>query len=172
MSNLKDVSDVESSFSAAPLEPKLSPTVGWTDEIAIAFKGEATVSSDLAGMSAVTSFLQGCGAVDLISISLKFNFTASNCTLQAGFTDTGSSASLAQIAFLGSGYSAVSTNYNMGAMIEKELIPEGIYSRQIRPVSSTLPTLKFMFSCNKGVAGLILIRVKVYGPRRHYASLN
>lgn len=107
--------------------------------------------------------LEGCGQVHLYKIDIKYRFTDSNQSIRAGFCEVGSTASIDHVSGAVGGLSVGSGPMTIGYSNLVTLMPMDTLSRQIRPNSSVLPMLKFLYQASDGVVVNIAIYLKIMG---------
>jgi hypothetical protein len=154
---------------AAPLESNLSVSEPYNVEFDIKVNAGG-VDSPLDALLA--DVMTGCGRVDLHSIQMNFTPLTAGDSVQIGFSATGSTASIDHLSMLTDGYEFKASNYTIGKKVEVHLVPDNLYSRQIRPNSADLPMLRLVMKVSTGFRVLLIIRVNVRGFRRHYMTLN
>jgi len=114
------------------------------------------VDTEKKGSYAVDSYLSGnfvgLGTVFLSHIEIIYVFTAAGQQVKAGFTSTSCGEELDDVAMEKEGLFNVAVEDIVGRKMIVEMRPDGRYSRQIRPISSDKPNVKFMWEFTDGVA--------------------
>jgi hypothetical protein len=160
---------VASTTAPAPNEPNISVEHPFTHVFHVLVSGVAldkTLAEILEGQTT------GWGRADLVKVQGKFVTSDAKQFVKVGFTSTTSNATIDEIAMRPSGKYFVSSQATAGQEHTFDLIPEDIYSRQIQPASSYLPMLRLKCSTSAGVAGSIMLYVKVHGIIQIQVSLN
>jgi len=157
---------------AAPLEPVISSELPENFIVYYSFntKKSVTFSDTLSVMC--RNELEGCGNVDLIKLEVHFKSTDVNQSLRAGVLSSMQSISDTQLAQKSNSISYTSNMVNTGVRHIQSIIPEDTLSRQIQPVSSHLPTLKFMLYADAGVEVGVNVYLKVHGVIQKWRVLN
>jgi len=121
----------------------------------------------------LSSEFEGCGTLELVSITGKFVCDQANAIFKIGLKGSQKAGmTLDTASMLPNGFYHKSNAYNYGAEIEFKVIPSNTMSMQIRPVPSDRPLMSLMMSCSTGIIGNIFVEVKVIGPRMHYLTLK
>jgi len=108
--------------------------------------------------------MAGMGPVDLVSMTLRYKFTASGQEITAGIVAEGSTVTASTLfAHIGA-FSMTANNMNLGVQVEEEMIIPDMYSRQMRPVPSRAPEAKLVLQATRGVKVAIILKIKFYGP--------
>jgi len=154
----------------ARLEPNISVEHPFSHEFNFNIAGKYTYSGSI--MELVQSWLAGCGKVDLVSLELKFKMLEEKQTMQIGFCDLNSSLTIDQVAMKLNGVDITSNARTVGDEYVKNLIPEDTLSRQLQPISSMLLATKIMIAKDEKVRANLIIRLKVHGVIRVYATLK
>jgi len=92
--------------------------------------------------------------------------------MQIGFCDLNSSLTIDQVAMKLNGVDITSNARTVGDEYVKNLIPEDTLSRQLQPISSMLLATKIMIAKDEKVRANLIIRLKVHGVIRVYATLK
>lgn len=118
----------------------------------------------------VSDYLEGCGNVDLVKIDATMLFSKASEFVYIGFSDANGSKGAKTYAMRPDGY-AYKAGVNIpGSAVVVELLPPNIYSRQLQPVSSLLPTLKIHIAKSETVDMQMRLYVKIHGPRMIYTT--
>lgn len=160
----------ESLTSAARSEPSISVEHNYTDLVVLDLGESISYNDNIEKL--VESVLNGCGRVDLVKIVARIIPTESGQKVLVGFTEVGSSATTRQAATKENGLYFVSNAMTSGTEITRVLIPEDTLSRQIRPPSAMLPTLKIMINKSKDCVLTLNIYLKVSGIRTRFLTLK
>jgi len=116
--------------------------------------------------------LVGCGQVDLVELSIKFVSNDAKQKLMAGYIAVGTPIAIEQASLQKGGIRHCTNTMNYGTMEEFAMVVPDVFSRQIQPVSSLLPTPQFMLEASDGASVCINIAYKVHGVIRSYEILN
>jgi len=154
--------------SAAPLEPNISTEHEYTDSISRTLTG-TTWSGPIKEL--VSSTLTNCGRYDLVKLEVAFHAAKEDMTIRAGVCNVDSGCSIIQGSMKENGICQTSNITTKGITDRRTIIPEDTLSRQLAPVSSHLPTPKFMIEFTAGMTVVVTIFVKVHGIRMHYLNL-
>jgi len=154
--------------SQAPIEGNISTEHVFTDRVVINMGSTNSFSGTIDILLA--EVLEGCGRVDLCSITLVCKTTAASQYVKAGFCAAGSSCTLEQASMQENGINLTSNAYTYGHKETYKMIPTDTLSRQIRPVSSMLPTLQIKIEKSKDASVTMMIDIKVHGLRNRYIS--
>lgn len=120
----------------------------------------------------VNDFLEGCGRVDLCKIELKAVSTAVSQKISLGIVEASSSLDASIAAMKPNGFMFVSNERTVGSEVIKHIVPEDTFSRQIRPQSSMLPSMKITITKDAGFPAALMIYLKVHGMRFRHKELK
>jgi hypothetical protein len=120
----------------------------------------------------LSSYLSGCGRVDLQRITAKYMIFSKGETVAFGFSEAGGSESVEMYAMKASGHIFTSGELASGVSTMVELIPEDTLSRQIQPVSSQLPAMRLHVERSSNVKLQMAFYIKIHGIRQVYSSLK
>jgi hypothetical protein len=166
---MSEIKETEVVTSSAPLEPTISTQHNYTDMLYLDMENGTLFNDAVA--SVVTSRVQHTGRIDLVKLSVVYIATASGQTLRAGICNTGQNLSAEAVSMKPNGISFVSNNMTMGVKHTGDIVPEDTISRQLFPVSSFLPSARFIISKDAGMRATVIIQVKVEGVRQYYGTL-
>jgi hypothetical protein len=155
--------------SAAPLPLSTGTDHLYTDELVY------TVDVNKINMSyadLLGDHLQGCGRVDLVSISIEGIHSKAGDFIYAGFCAKGTSATIRHVSAVKNGLRNIANNMTVGQEVFRDMIPQDILSRQIQPTPADLPVAAFMLEKSEGCSATLIIRINVHGIRTRYKSLK
>lgn len=156
--------------SAAPHEGNISTSHVYTDYFVINASGKTSITSEISTL--ISDKLEGCGRVDLVSMSVKIMPTADKQSFYIGTCSTSNSATAKTLAGSKAGFGRVSNAFNVGTEMLFDLVPMDTLSRQIRPCSAMLPMMQIKMEKTKELPMWITLEVLVHGVRTHYIDLN
>jgi len=156
--------------SPAPLESSVASTQPYTHVSHFVIGTAVSFSWTLAGM--LKDDISGYGNVDLHSIVIDYEMPTEGLKILGGFCHAGTSLTVNQVAFKPNGLHRTSNARTAGEPYTAIMVPESTMSRQIQPVSSDLPMIKFMMEWSKGVCGQIHIFYKVHDHCQKFHTLN
>lgn len=156
--------------SSAPIEGNISTEHAWTDVVML----DVTSSSkfDKAVADCVADFLVGAGRVDLVKIELKCVPSQTKQSIQIGLSEVGNTQSALVLSMKANGFYFVSNDRTVGTEQLRTLVPEDTISKQLRPQSSMLPSLRIACTKTQDMPTTLTFYLKVHGMRMRYGSLN
>jgi len=153
-----------SETAIAPPEPKL-PT-SHEETIRVYRYGISTPVKSIKFDGTLAVFLKSelekFSQVDLISIQVTFQPSAAGATIKAGIVEVGSSMSAPMAAMKPNGFSHTANDKNYGVVKVKTIIPEDLYTKQIKPISSIRPNFKFLLEVTGQAEVQVEIKLKHY----------
>lgn len=152
---------VDKSLPAPPSEPDISLS-GFHEFRADVFF--TNMSHSFLLQQAFADEFQGVGRVELVDVEVTYIHTQANQRVAAGFANAQANYTVDQIAMSG-GFMAQSNSLTIGVMHKHTLIIPGYVSRQIQPISSLLPGVKFHIAVSAGVGCSVCFKFHIFGPR-------
>jgi hypothetical protein len=117
------------------------------------------------------SWADGVGKCDLVSLDVVYLATSAGKVFQFGICESGSGASVTQLAMKENGIYFVSTPYTVGQRAVKNILPDTNVSRQIRPVSSNLMMMSIQYDVGTEVQVQLVFNISVSTVRMHYLKV-
>jgi hypothetical protein len=155
---------------AAPLEPNVSQSQQYTDRCVIDLSAVTEINAPIAQL--ISGVLEGTGRVDLLSAYICYTTTEQDQEIHFGVCDSASNRSAKQLGQERGGHAFVSNKVTYGIKKVEEVIPPSLFSRQIRPVSSELPTFKLVALFDGSYPRTLELEVLVRDFRNRYLALN
>jgi len=153
-----------SETAIAPVEPKLPTSHEESIRVYVGalVEPQKTIKFDDVLSVFLKSELEKFSQVDLIDIQMTFRATAAGASIRAGIVEVGSSMSARMAALKPNGFAHTANDKNWGGERIKKMIPEDLYSKQIKPVSSIRPNFKLVFEVVGPAEFQVEIRLKHY----------
>jgi len=116
--------------------------------------------------------LQGCGRVDFVSMQVKMIPLKDGAWAKFGVCEVGSSYTTDDVAMKPNGEYFVANPWNTGNSKLVNVMPEDTLSRQMRPISALLPTMKFLLEKSDDMKMTIVLKLQVHGLVHTLISLK
>jgi hypothetical protein len=116
--------------------------------------------------------LQGCGRVDFVKMDIKLIPIKDGAWCKFGVCEVGSSYTTDDVSMKPNGEYFVSNQFSTGHSKLVKVLPEDTLSRQLRPISSSLPTMKFMLERSDDMVVTIILYLQVHGLVHTMLSLK
>jgi len=155
--------NVASETPMAPLERGIGTEFLYTDIVQLCCDGKNEYDGPISDL--VEHRLEGCGKVDLVQFSVKYQAGAGGARIYLGTSAVGSSATAKALAMNRNGHAHISNNFNAGAEHIVDLVPMSNVSRQIQPASTNLPMLRFTYEKTSTMSLNLTLYLKVEGVR-------
>lgn len=159
--------DTEAMMRGAKAEENIVPEMPWNKVFFFTLKATPTTTSFTIAQTMnelLKDDLAGLSKLDLVKLCVRYKMTAEDQTISAGVWNSGATIDAMTAAGMPGGFSVTSNKYSYGKLETVEIIPPGIYSRQIQPTSSHLPNFKFYLEANKNMMVWIHVYLKFHGP--------
>jgi hypothetical protein len=161
---------ISSETPSAPLERGIGQDFIYTHIIHLHLGGARSFDGPVEDL--IQHRLEGCGKVDLVSMSIKAVAKTAGAFINIGTSAVGSSSTALSLGLTPSGFVHVANALNVGVQIEQTLIPMSNVSRQIRPASTNLPMLRLVFEKSENIQVNLVLYIKVEGVIVHHDSID
>jgi len=155
----------------APQEAVQTMTLPYNVRITRELNTSSKVSVCSTMSTILSNQLTGMGRVDLIKIEILFKLPTEGLSISFGTYNSGATVTHKQAAANG-GLNITSNKFNAGVQQLHELVPPGIYSRQIQPPSSEHPAFNLYLECSAGAEVMIIAYIKFDGFMNIFTSGN
>jgi hypothetical protein len=169
---MAQINNKDSSFEtpSAPLERGIGQDFLFTHIIHLHLGGARSFDGPIEDL--IEHRLEGCGKVDLVSMSIKAVAKTAGAFINIGTSAVGSSSTALSLALTPSGFVHIANALNTGIQIEQVLVPMSNVSRQIRPASTNLPMLRLVFEKSENIQVNLVLYIKVEGVIVHHDSID
>lgn len=157
---------VVSETAQLPLEVSSPPREAFTDVIYLDL-GDTTAHSG-ALVSYVEDFLDGCGQVNMLSLSVKYQFSTETDYIRVGTAAMASSATTAQLSRKKNGLTHTGNAFTKGTTFIVDIIPMSNISRRLQPPSPNEPMLKLAYEKSATCVVSFIFHLQVVGIREHH----
>jgi len=168
---MSDEQNTEKFIQAAkfPTLPVLGES--FTDRVIIEMTdGDKSFTHTIAEL--VSEHLEGCSRVDLHSLTVSYQTAAADNSIAIGIVESSSTKKVGPLSLTKEGHRFRANARTYGNAVEVNLIPPGLWSRQIRPTPSDLPTFQLVFEKKGTFSCIIEICLIVRGPRTKWLTLS
>jgi hypothetical protein len=142
----------------------------YTNVVSVDLGNTTTVSKKVADW--IKDVTSGMGRVDLVKIEVAFIGLEAGAIFKAGIKETGSSLTLSVTSMKPNGIYHVSNAKNCGEKIIVQILPEDLFSRQIKPAPCDLPIFELEIEKNSKMNAVVYFYLINRGITVHNITLN
>lgn len=139
-----------------------APEANFYFELALKKPNGATeLTGSVSVNSLVSNFLTGAGNYSLVSFKVIYQTTAEKQGIQFALHSANKTPTKLQLGGMKNGHAFKSSSFNAGTLVDVEVVPPSIVSRQLQPVSAVQPAMHFTLHAHADINVWLQIELHV-----------